>query len=695
MIHKKTIGTDITYFFLGEYFSDALRNTFTVVIPIFIFFYLGNVEAATGIGVGALLISLTDLPDNKLNKLKTAVYSIVVFFMTTLVVSLTLEHQLLLAVLVTVAAFAFSMSAVYGSKVGLIGTMALIVSTFIMGLQPKNPVHFSLYLLVGGIWYYLVSLLQILIRPYRSLHHAIFECLMSSAAFLRSKAKNYDLNIPFDPEQKESVKLHIQVNQKHELIRNLLLTDKLAMRSENKNGQLLLGRALLLIDLHEQLNALHYDYALVRNMLAEYPGLQLIAQLIELLADELQDLGKHVRSTRSFTHKVKKSDTYLRVKQQLFLEEKKLTGEPKEMLMKIAANMDDIAQNIHMIRGNEMPQQKKAETIETEIVYPLFITGDQFLIKEHLSLRSPIFRFAVRLSIAFAFGFLLIWQLEPSRYSYWLFLTMVIVARPKFSLTWKRNQQRLQGSIIGAAIGLTIIYFIKSPAVLISCSVIFLLGFYAFNRLNYAISVLFITPAVILTLGSYHGHFDHIIHDRIFYTAIGCLISILATYIFPVWDSRQLENKLANAAKYSIDFLLMALALKGNTSETTKRMARKNANINFAQLAEAIDSAKFEPMTKRLNFKALYGMQISLYQINAIIASINLSAGHKNEMVTNKEQLDSIIRYLTHFDAGNNVTGYIQKYPHSNQLDYVDQKLKHIGILAQNFHQFYLDFKGA
>lgn len=696
MIHKKTISASITYFFLGEYFSDAVRNTITVVLPIFIFFYLGNVEAATGIGVGALLISLTDLPDNKLNKLKTAIYSILIFFLTTLFVSLSLSHALLLASLVTILAFVFSMSAVYGSKVGLIGTMALIVSTFVMGLHPVNPVHFSLYLLLGGIWYYLISMLQVLIRPYRSLHHAIFECLMSSAAFLRSKAKNYDLNIPFDPEQKEAIKLHIKVNQKHELIRNLLLTDKLAMRPENRKGQILLGRALLLIDLHEQLNAVHFDYAFVRKALADHPSLQLISRLIEILADDLEALGKHVRAVKPFAGKVAGVEDYDQIRQLLTIEELNQSGIPKEVILKIGANMDAIAQNIEMIRQNQVPQQRKAETFDPEIVYPIFVTGDQFSIREHLSLKSPIFRFALRLSISFIIGFLVIWQIEPSKYSYWLFLTLVIVARPKFSLTWKRNQQRLQGSIVGAAIGLTLIYFIKSPAVLISLSIIFLLGFYAFNRLNYAISVLFITPAVILTLGSYHGHFDHIIHDRIIYTAIGCLISIVATYIFPVWDSRQLANKLTNAANDTLDFLLMALSLKGNNTETAKRMVRKNANMSFAQLSEAIDSAKLEPMTKRLHFKSLYGMQITLYRINAIITSIYLSGQHTAQIAADKQQVDEIMMNLS---CDRVLKEELQRFSHDQEYHYLQQtdnlshKIRHVGVLAQRFHQFYLDFQ--
>jgi uncharacterized membrane protein YccC len=207
---------------------------------------------------------------------------------------------------------------------------------------------------------------------------------------------------------------------------------------------------------------------------------------------------------------------------------------------------------------------------------------------------------------------------------------------------------------------------------------------------------LFITPAVILTLGSYHGHFDHIIHDRIIYTAIGCLISIVATYIFPVWDSRQLANKLANAANDTVDFLFMALSLKQNSSETEKRMARKNANMSFAQLSEAIDSAKQEPMTKRLHFKSLYGMQITLYRINAIITSIFLSAQDKAQITADKQQIDEIIRDLS---CDRVLQEELQRLSANQENHYLEQtdnlnhKIMHVGVLAHRYHQFYRDFQ--
>jgi len=692
---KNSIGSTISYFFLGEYFSDALRTTITVVLPIILFFYLGNPEAAKGIGVGALLISLTDLPDNRLNKLKTALWSIIVFFATTLVVSSVLDHIYLTAVVVIIAAFSFSMLGVYGQKLSLIGTMALIVCAFVMGLHPARPLYFSSYMLVGGVWYYVISLIQTLLRPYRSLHHAIFECLMSSAVFLNAKAKNYDVDIPLDLQQKEAIKLHIKVNQKHELIRNLLLTDKYAMNPDNPKGRLLLERARLLIDLYEQLNAVHYDYALVRKTLATGSSLKLIATLIELLAKELEQLGRHVRSAKAYKGEVATNMEYHQKRVMLLQEMERLNETERSIVLKVVSNMNDIVRIIEMIRGNERTTAKHLRELSGSISYPLFITGDRFSIKEHLTLKSPIFRFSLRLAICFLFGFLLIWQLEPSKYSYWLFLTLVIVARPKFSITWKRNLQRLKGSMGGVVIGLIIVYFVKSPAVLLSFSVVFLLGFYAFNRLNYTISVLCITPAVILTLGSYQGHFDHIVHDRIIFTLLGCVIAIFATYLFPIWDSRQLKAKIVNASKASLDYLEVAIQNRVERDENQSRMARKNANLSLSALSEAIESASQEPMRKHIDFNDLYGVQSTIYQINAIITSIYLSVNHK------PGQADPLLvdRIVSNLSDGKMVQSNTEWHADEVYLvdegdDSTNQKLSHIAALSFDFSRFSAGFKG-
>ncbi|MDN3588826.1 FUSC family membrane protein [Pedobacter aquatilis] len=680
---QKSFGLNIIYFFLGEYFSDALRNTITIVLPIVIFYWLKQPELASGIGVGALLVSLTDFPDNKFNKFRTALYGIVVFFLTTIIISLSLSSTLLLATVMTLAAFGFSMFAVYGNRISIIGTMALVVCCFVMGLHPKNPVNFSFYMLIGGVWYYLISLLQILVFPYRSLNHAIFECIMSSAVFLKAKASNYDVQIPFDASQKEIIKLHIKVNQKHELIRNLLLTDRQAMSPDNKNGQILLGRALLLIDLYEQLNAVHYDYGLVREVLKK-SSLDLMTRLLNLLAFELEDLARNVHTVKSdfagySNHKYNNLIDLIRI------EEENASPNQKDILSQFVANTDAVVHILELIRTHTTARNLQAENLGIMPNYPAFVTVDKSTLKHHLSFKSPFFRFSIRLALCFLFGFLLISQLSLSKYSYWLFLTLVIVARPKFTVTWRRNLQRLSGSLGGIIVGLALIYFIKNPAILLSLSVFLLLGFFSFNRINYTISVLFITPAVILTLGSYHGHFDHIIQERILFTILGCLIAVLASILFPIWDSKQLRDKINQAINFTKTYLLSTADISEiENKETLLRMSRKDANMSLSALSEGIDSASQEPFRKRGDLNSFYNIQLIIYQINALITSLNIF----DKGISIYEQ-EIISRILENLNVNDDVKA-------NKKLDTDDvelyqpkpipkKKLEHILLLSEKF----------
>ncbi|WP_421943210.1 FUSC family membrane protein [Pedobacter sp.] len=686
---QKSFGLNIIYFFLGEYFSDALRNTVTIVLPIIIFYWLKQPELASGIGVGALLVSLTDFPDNKFNKFRTALYGIVVFFLTTIIVSLSLSSNLLLATVMTLASFGFSLFAVYGNRISIIGTMALVVCCFVMGLHPKNPFHFSFYMLIGGVWYYIISLLQILIFPYRSLNHAIFECIMSSAVFLKAKASNYNVNVPFDASQKEIIKLHIKVNQKHELIRNLLLTDKQAMSPDNKNGQILLGRALLLIDLYEQLNAVHYDYGRVREVLKE-SSLDLMTKLLNLLAFELEDLARNVKTIKPYSDDYS-NHNYNNLIELIKGEEENATSNQKNILSQFVANTDAVVHILKLIRQHTTARNLQAENLGSVLNYPAFVTVDKSTLKHHLSFKSPFFRFSVRLALCFLFGFLLISQLSLSKYSYWLFLTLVIVARPKFTVTWRRNLQRLSGSLGGIIVGLALIYFIKNPAILLSLSVFFLLGFFSFNRINYTISVLFITPAVILTLGSYHGHFDHIIQERILFTILGCLIAVLASVLFPIWDSKQLRDKIYQAINFTKTYLVSTADIsKNNDKETLLRVARKDANMSLSALSEGIDSASQEPFRKRGDLNSFYSIQLIIYQINALITS--LSIFDKGVSIYEQEMISRILENLKIVD--NDLQQKVvndEVYEFNQQKNLPEKKLEHILLLSEKFK---LSYKG-
>ncbi|MEJ2880613.1 FUSC family protein [Pedobacter sp. GR22-6] len=635
----REIRLNLSYLVYGEYFSDALRNTLTIVLPVGLLFFLGQAQAALGLGVGALLISLTDGPGHKAHKWITAANSISIFFFAALLISYSLVNFWLGAASLFVITFLCTMLAIFGSRLALTGTMAIILAIFVIGLQPHEPLLFSWYILLGGSWYYLVSLIQTLLRPYRSLHQAIFECISATAVFLRAKASAYDPEVPLDDCYRETIAMHIRVSEKQELMRTLLLSDRSAMKPENQKGRRLLHTALHLIDLYEQVTAIHYDYAFVRSSLDTQSSLNRIIRLIEILADELETIGGIFLLPPS-QRKQSAGLTEFAVEIAQLKAVAAREGEGNAyILFKVIKNMEDIAVHIREIMSEgtltRSQEGQKAESLPyTDFLSPkVFSPGS---LKSHFSFRSAVFRFSLRLALLCLLAYLMTGFFHMGRYGYWLILTIVIVAKPRFGLTWKRNLERLSGTFAGVAIGLILVTLIAQQFLLLLLSSIFLLGFFTFNRIKYAISVMCITPMVIICLSIYNGGVNDIISERIYYTVLGCIMAFAAAYLFPVWEAAQLKSLIRSVLEANFSYLSKVQAefwgAKPGIAEI--KLARKNSYLKLARLAEGLQYTLLEPHMKKADLSGVHAIQILSYRINAIISSLALSA--KSTMVVER-----------------------------------------------------------
>lgn len=620
----------VLYLFYGEYFTDALRNTLTVIIPMLLLFFFRDAQTAIGVGLGALLISLTDAPGNKADKFKSAVTSVIIFFLTALVVSFSLGNTLLTALSIFLTTFLLTMIAVFGQRAGLTGTMAIILGIFILGLQPREPIIFSLYILAGGIWYYLISLMQILIWPYRSLHQAIFECIRSTSAFLKVKARSYNAEVSLDECYRETIALHIRVSEKQELVRNLLLSDRAAMKPTNLRGRRLLNVAINVIDLYEQVTAVHYDYSFVRKALNPTGALSLVMEMIEILAEDLQILsgifliqskkqGKS-RNELGFEGRMLQLNA-------IAVAENETNG---AILFKVIRNMEAIVQHIREMENDQPVNADLGGIAGDGLVYNFFLSTRTFSLsslRQQLSFSAPFFRFSLRLAVLCLFAYLLTLLFPSAKYSYWMLLTIVIVAKPRFGLTWKRNTQRLAGTFAGVIVGLIVLAAVKQVFWMFVLSAFLLLGFFLFNRIRYAISVMCITPMVIICLSIYNGHTDHIISERVLYTLIGCTIAFPAAYLFPIWETKGLKLLISDLIAANLDFLTKVVAaLKGNeVSITESKLARKSASLKLAKFSEAVQYMRLEPHIKKIDMTGIYAIQMLSYRINALISSLSLS----------------------------------------------------------------------
>ncbi len=589
---------------------DALRNTLAVVLPIVFFFFLGWPTTGIGIGVGALVICMTDLPGNLTDKFNTAWISILLFTLVAMLTTWSTFNPLVMIAVMVVQIFVLAMFGAMGTRIGAVGLMAIALATFTIGLKPKDVLLYGSYTFLGGVWYYSISLLQIYIFPYRSIQRAIATTQQHTAKLMMLRAQGYDPTVSLNGFNEKNIRLHLKLASQHELLRQLLLSDPRMMDKQDRTASIYLNKALSLIDLYEQVTAVHYDYPYLRRTLANTAALPIIQQIIDLLA---RQLAKKIDFDFKDKFKILEEDLQQAIVQ---------TSESEaKMLQQILGNLTQIRDLIATIylddavkntaKDNERYQEfLTAPTIETKKISSRF------------SLQSPIFRFAMRLTVLSFVALIIIASLAKEHYSYWLLLTMIVVSRPSYGITIRRNVERIVGSAIGIALGwLIATYFGTSTQLVISA--LFLFGFFAFNRAIYSVSVIFITTAVIICLHVYEAELLHLISDRALFTVIGVILCLAATFIFPIWNAPRLSDLVKSAIKANVLYFKAVVDLKPHDLDSIHktRLARKYSHQQLAGLSEAILAAQHEPFHKNFNWSLIKRVQLLNFQLNALTAA--------------------------------------------------------------------------
>jgi uncharacterized membrane protein YccC len=229
-------------------------------------------------------------------------------------------------------------------------------------------------------------------------------------------------------------------------------------------------------------------------------------------------------------------------------------------------------------------------------------------------------------SIAIVVGFIVATALNIG-HSYWVLLTIVVILKPAFSLTKKRNGDRLAGTFAGVLIALVIMYLVDDNNVLFAFLILFMVGTYSFLRTNYFLSVLLMTVYLLIF---YHllnpNDFRVLLTDRIIDTLIGSLIAFLAsTFLFPSWERNKFKTvmitMLSDVNNY---FSVIADAFSGKEVDpSAKQVARKNALVALANLSDAFNRMISEPKSQQQGVEVLHQFVVLNHMLTSYIATLS------------------------------------------------------------------------
>ena len=639
----KSQAREIQYFLFSQYFSDGLRITLGVLLPSLIFAQFNQFEIGLTLSLGALCASITDSPGPVVHKRNAMLLTSITTAVVALITGFARLNAIVLGAEILFLSFFFSMFMVYGTRAAALGTAALVVMVLTLDTQlaPLEVLGYSGLILTGGLWYTAMSLLFFGIMPYRQAQQALGECMHEVARFLRYKAEFYRTGTDLDENYRKVVAQQIVVSEKQDAVREVLFKSRQFIKASTTQGRILILTFVDLVDLYEQIMATHYDYASLREKFGKTGVLSDIARLISLTAEQIDDIGfafqsnTKVRLASNLNPKLEKLKTRIDA---IGENEKELSN---LALKKILINLRNIAQRLTDMQQyfSADPNELAKKTGGSNAAYSRFVSQQAYdlkLFRSNLNLKSTIFKHAIRVALVCLFGYIVTKIAPYGHHSYWVLLTILVILKPAYSLTNTRNYERIVGTIVGGMLGILVLHFIKDQTwqfvILLFCMV----GSYSFQRRNYVVSVLFMTPFVLILFNFLGDGNINILQERIIDTLIGSAIAFAASYfLFPSWESEQLEKFLKEMLAANLNYLQkLADILAGKTVPIEDyKLARKQVYVSSANLSAAFQRMLSEPKSKQRKSKEVNKFIVLNHILSSFIATAasNLLSG-KNQV---------------------------------------------------------------
>ena len=617
------------------YLSEGVRITIGVTLPAIILSYFNNLSAGIIVSLGALCASMPDNAGPVHHRRNAMMLSDGIIFFVALITGFASVNPIVLGITIAIFCFMFAMMGVYGSRATSIGLAALFVMVLNIDRQNQgwNILLNAVYILAGGVWYTILSLSLNSFRPYKLAQQALGECIQSTAGYLRIKASFYEKGDDLTDRYTKLLDKQIEVHQMQDLVRELLFKSRDIVRESTPTGRILVMAFLDIVDVFEKIITSHQDYKPLHVHFDSTDLLEKFRNTIIAMAKELDEIGIAVKSTEPYLQNaaLHSQITELREYFDAFRDVHRTADNVESFisLRQILDSIEDIAARIYTLESYTTYDKKLSTKANEKIDYEEFIVHQDIepgLLKENLTLQSSIFRHSLRLCIATVAGFI-VSKFFSFGHSYWILLTIIVIIKPAYSLTKKRNYERLWGTMAGALIGIVALYLIKDKSVLFVIMIIFMIGSYSFMRTKYLIFVSLMTPYILLLFHLLNpDNFKLVITDRIIDTVIGSAIAFIANiFLFPSWEHEQINDYQLNMMKDSLQYFNDAVApfLHKTISANQYKLSRKNAFVALANLSDAFNRMLSEPKSKQKNIRDLHQFVVSNHMLTSHIATLS------------------------------------------------------------------------
>lgn len=641
---------EVQHFVYSQHFSNGLRVTFGTLLPALLGFYLDNLSMGVIVSLGALYTSFADTPGPVTHRRNAMFATIILVFLTALITKFVNPYPYLVTIELLVFCFFFGMLAVFGPRASAVGTagMLMIVVNMHDLRQTGNILEHAGLIALGGLWYAILSLALTQFRPYRLAQQELAENLHEIATFLRIKATFYELNDNSEASFKKLIDQQVIINEHQHNLREILFHSKIIVRESTNIGRILLVVFTDLIDFFEQSMATQYDYEDIRKKFGHLPVYNEFKIVIIRMANELDNLSYYFATNKRPRPLHDLQDDLVRLK--ILLDESEgISDENIFVLKKIIINIRNLANRIDRIYGYFTTKSMKRQSTDlSKFVEQYDFDWSQF--RNNLTLKSDFFRHAMRLSIVMTIGYLIANIFEFGNHSYWILLTIGVILKPGFSLSKKRVFQRLTGTFIGGIGGVIIIILIQDPTARFFILLLFMVLSFSLIRKNYILSVIFMTPYLLILFAFLGVDTMEVAQERVIDTLIGGFLAFSSSYIiFPSWEGTQVKNYMRGVliANYNYLIELMEVFLGKEEDIVEYKLIRKEVYVRTANLASAFQRMITEPKSTQRNSKEVHSFIVFNHLLSSYSATL-FTTVEKTDKNLNGEPIKILRQLLNH-----------------------------------------------
>ncbi len=626
-------------FINSHYLNGAIRITVGITLPAILLSHFNNLAAGISVSIGAMCVGNTDNPGPIHHRRNGMIACVLIIFLVTLLIGLASTSPLVTGLLVCVFCFLFSFMGVYGTRASSIGVNALLVMVLNIDRHhtPLESLITATYVLAGGVWYTVLSLLLYSFRPYKLVQQALGDCIQATAGYMRAKANFYSKDVDYDKAYLQLVDNQVAIHEKQDLVRELLFKSRKIVQESTHTGRVLMMIFLDIIDLFERIMTSQQDYRMLHEHFDDSTLMQECKRLILDLAAELDEIGIAVMSGKA---SVENKEILTRIRQARTDLAQYKAGHQREEgegafigLSNILDSIEDLDDRLHTLHGYTTYDRKLNRDFNDEIDVDEFVVHgevDRKLIYENLTIRSNIFRHSLRVTISTIAGYIISGFL-PFGHGYWILLTIVVILKPAYSLTKRRNFERLMGTFGGALVGVLLLFFVKDRQALFVLMILFMIGTYVFIRTNYLVAVILMTPYVLLLFHLlYPADFRTVLSDRVIDTAIGSAIAFLANIlIVPSWEHERIVDFMTAALEANTAYFRdVTAAFLGRPATVHQyKLSRKKAYVALANLSDALSRMLNEPRSQQKRITEMHQFVVSNHMLTSHIATLAYYAG--------------------------------------------------------------------